>query len=87
MADLKGVQYPTVDDVLPLALDLTPADKLKLIQQLAAAIADEVTPLPQKPKESLLGLWADAGIDLSEEEIDELRREAWGGVSSAGGGS
>jgi hypothetical protein len=29
------------------------------------------------PHRSLKGLWADQGLDLTEEEIDELRRECW----------
>ncbi len=30
-----------------------------------------------KPLRSLYGLWQDAGINLSTEEIDEARREMW----------
>jgi hypothetical protein len=30
------------------------------------------------PKRSLYGLWANLGIDISEEDIDEIRREMWG---------
>jgi hypothetical protein len=29
------------------------------------------------PRKILAGIWADLGIDLSAEEIDEARREAW----------
>ena len=32
---------------------------------------------PQEER-SLYGLWADLGIELSEEDIAEARREAWG---------
>ncbi len=41
-----------------------------------------VTPEPAeteapKPLRSLYGLWQDAGLNLSAEEIDEARREMW----------
>jgi hypothetical protein len=31
-----------------------------------------------QPRRSLLGLWADLGIRISEEDIAEARREMWG---------
>jgi hypothetical protein len=31
----------------------------------------------KKPLKSIRGLWADLGISLSAEEIDEARREMW----------
>jgi hypothetical protein len=30
------------------------------------------------PKRSLYGLWADLGIDITEDDIDDIRREMWG---------
>ena len=30
-----------------------------------------------KPHKSLSGAWADLGVDLSAEDIDQARREAW----------
>jgi hypothetical protein len=30
-----------------------------------------------KARKSLYGLWANRGIDISEEDIDEIRREMW----------
>lgn len=33
---------------------------------------------PRKPRRSLLGLWADLSIDITEEDIAEARREMWG---------
>jgi Ulp1 family protease len=31
----------------------------------------------QKPFKSLYGLWANRGIEITEEDIDEIRREMW----------
>ncbi|MFQ5696621.1 MAG: hypothetical protein ACE5HB_11575 [Terriglobia bacterium] len=33
---------------------------------------------PRKPLRSLEGLWADLGIEITEEDIAEARREMWG---------
>jgi hypothetical protein len=33
---------------------------------------------PVKPLRSAEGLWADLGIDITEEDIAEARREMWG---------
>jgi hypothetical protein len=32
---------------------------------------------PRRPLKSLRGLWKDLDFDLSAEEIDQARREAW----------
>lgn len=31
-----------------------------------------------KPRRSLLGLWADLGFEVTEEDIAQARREMWG---------
>jgi hypothetical protein len=31
----------------------------------------------KQPRKSLYGLWAGKGIDITEEDIDEIRREMW----------
>jgi hypothetical protein len=33
---------------------------------------------PKRPRRSFLGLWADLGIEITEEDIAEARREMWG---------
>lgn len=33
---------------------------------------------PKKPLRSLLGLWADLNIHVTEEDIAQARREIWG---------
>ena len=33
---------------------------------------------PKKPLRSLLGLWSDLNFHITEEDIDEARREMWG---------
>lgn len=33
---------------------------------------------PKQPRRSLMGLWADLGVKITEEDIAEARREMWG---------
>jgi hypothetical protein len=57
---------------------LPPREQLWVIAQAlpeAVGALDE----PRQPLPSLRGLWQHLGFDLSAEEIDEARREAWGG--------
>ncbi len=46
-------------------------------------VLDFVESLKQKstvpaPRRSLKGLWADLGVDISDQDIAEARREMWG---------
>lgn len=69
----------TYDDVLSIARQLSPSDKARLLEDISAALRrDLVQPETEKkkPKRSLLGLWE--GVSISEEDIDEARREMWG---------
>lgn len=71
---------PTFDNVLQLAKQLTPGQKLRLI---AAIAPDLEEPLRQAESgrqslQSLYGLWEDFGVDIRAEDIDEARHEMWG---------
>ena len=65
------------EEVVTLALSLSPGDKIRLIEYLAASLEDDLKEAKATPKRSLYGLLADQGIDISEEDIDEIRREMW----------
>ena len=62
-----------IEDLILQELRLIPEEKhpdvLKVIQDLRHKYA------PEFKRKSLLGLWVDQNIDLSKEEIDQLRRE------------
>jgi len=45
---------------------------LDFVEFIAKRIGDSTA-----PRRSLLGLWSDLGLDVSEEDIDEARREMW----------
>jgi len=63
--------------IVELALRLSPLEKVRLVEQVMKTLEQELEESPPKPKRSLYGLWADQGIDISEEDIDEIRREMW----------
>lgn len=42
-------------------------------------IAAAVGGTPKEPRKDPYGLWAEFDIDISEEDLAELRRERWGG--------
>lgn len=53
-----------------------PPDKQQQVLEFAVFLQQKS--LPKRPRRSLKGLWADLGIDITEADIDEARREMWG---------
>jgi hypothetical protein len=74
-----ATQAALFEEVLSLVRQLTPGQKLRLIE---AIVPDLEEPLQraeegEKPLRSLYGLWKDFGVSISAEEIDEARRQMW----------
>jgi hypothetical protein len=67
---------PTLTQVLDLATQLPPVDKLRLIEHLAPQVAEAI-PLRSMPRRDLYGILADLKPAPSAEDIDETRRENW----------
>lgn len=67
-----------LEEVINLALRLSPVDRVRLLERLVPIIKEDVQVAKPKPRQSLLGLCADLGPAPSAKEIDEARREAWG---------
>ncbi len=65
----------SLDDVLKLAEQLSPLDKIRLIERVAPQLERDLQALDERPRQSLRGLWKD--IDISAEDIAEARREMW----------
>ena len=63
----------SVEQAILEAIKALPTDKQQEILSHATRLRDEA--IPRKPFKSVKGLWADLGISLSAEEIDENRRE------------
>jgi len=73
---MSSANVVTADMALDMLRQLPPRERLRVIAQ-ALPEAERDSPEPIRPLKSLLGLWKDLGFDLSAEEIDQARREAW----------
>lgn len=65
----------SVEQAILEAVRALPADKQQEILIHATRLREETA--PKKPFKSIKGLWADLGISLSAEEIEENQREMW----------
>ena len=69
-------QTATADQVLVLLRQLPPRERLKVLAKVLPEVEAELAE-ESHPLESLRGLWKDLDFDISAEEIDQARREAW----------
>ena len=65
-----------LEQAVAIARNLSPLDKVRLVEQVMAILEQDIKQREKKPKRSLYGLWSD--VRISEEDIDEARREMWG---------
>ena len=65
----------SVEEAILEVVRTLPTDKQQEILTHATRLREETA--PKKPFKSVVGLWADLGISLSAEEIDENQREMW----------
>ncbi len=65
----------TLEHSILEAIRSLPPDKQQELLDYAKHLEMEIR--SKKPFKSVKGLWADLGISLSVEDIDEARREAW----------
>lgn len=63
----------TLEKVLNLAKQLSPLDKIRLIEQITPQLKRDLVITPPRPRKSLRGIWK--GIDISEEDIAEVKTE------------
>ena len=68
----------SVEQLVSVIRQLPPRERLRIITQVLPDLEREL-PAGQKPKRSLWGLCADLGTAPSALEIDEIRKEVWGG--------
>jgi hypothetical protein len=69
--------YARLEDALNLALELSPLDKVRLMEQVASTLERDLAHVEAAPLPSLYGTFADLGDAPSPEEIDDLRHEMW----------
>jgi hypothetical protein len=67
-------EHPALNTVVSLALRLTPSERARLIEQVAATLADEAS-FQRVPRRRSYGLLADLDLDVSSEDIDEVRKD------------
>jgi hypothetical protein len=62
--------------VINLAKQLSPLDRIRLIEQITPQLKRDLVFSPSQPRKSLRGIWK--GIDISEEELAEVKAEMSG---------
>lgn len=68
----------SLEDVVTLAMRLSPRDKLHLVERVLPDLAGSLSGNPSEPhRRSLLGLCADLGRAPSADDIDKVRQEIW----------
>jgi len=69
-----SITPPTVDALAELARQLPLGERARLIERVAASLAEE-TGAVQSPRRISYGALADLQLDVSEEDITEARRD------------
>lgn len=69
------MSHELLNQIKKLATHLTSSEKATLIEWLQMTLTGEHL---TKPKKSLYGFWANQGIEISGEAVDEARCEMWG---------
>lgn len=63
----------TLDQVLNLAKQLSPLDRVRLIEQITPQLKRDLEAVPSKPRKSLRGIWK--GIEVTEADLAEVKAE------------
>ena len=66
---------PELEQAVAIAVNLSPLEKVRLVEQIMATLEQDLSPKTNQPKRSLYGIWSD--VDVSAEDIDEVRNETW----------
>ena len=71
--------FGVFEQVIAQALNLSPIQKVQLVEKLMEALEKELTASVKQaqPRRSLYGVFADLGPAPSAEEIEETRHEMW----------
>lgn len=65
----------TIEEAILNKVRKLPPEKQRELLRLADGLS--APPQPKPPLRSPEGLWADLGVDISEDDIAEIRREMW----------
>lgn len=79
--DTETDKLTIIEHAILAKLRALPPDKqqevLAFVESLQQSNCQPPEPNPQ-PRRSIVGLWDHLGVDITEEDIDEARREMWG---------
>jgi transcription termination factor NusB len=64
-----------LEEALELIKQLSVIDKIRLIEQIAPQIEQELTNIQAKPRKSLRGLWRCSNV--TELDIAQMRQQVW----------
>jgi hypothetical protein len=63
----------TLEEVLNLAKQLSPLERIRLIEQITPQLKRDLVVTSSQPRKSLRGIWK--GIDITEADIAEVKAE------------
>ena len=63
----------TLEEVLNLAKQLSPLDRIRLIEQITPQLKLDFVLVSSQPRKSLRGIWKE--IDISEADLAEVKAE------------
>ncbi|MCC7355671.1 MAG: hypothetical protein IT330_18170 [Anaerolineae bacterium] len=69
----------TYHEVLSRAQDLSPADQLRLLEELAAIVRRQITPQPRRSLLELQGLGKEVWQGIDAQEYVNQERASWNG--------
>lgn len=69
---------PSLEEALQVVQHLSLIDKVRLLEEVAPQIKQELIGKQNQPRKSLRGLWK--GVDITEADIAALRQEMWGNL-------
>jgi len=67
----------TLEQALAVVRRLSAVDKARLVMRIAPDLERELQTAQPTRRRSLRGIWR--GLDITEKDIAEARREMWGG--------
>ena len=68
----------SIEEAVVERLKLLPPDKQQEVLDFVESLQRQGNGTPQQRRKSLRGLWAGLGVNVTDEDISEARREMWG---------
>lgn len=74
---MMSTYTPELEELVNRALRMPPEDQARLVTRIVTAMSQHGQGDRQVPLPDLYGSWADLGFDISEADLEEVRREVW----------